>query len=134
MPEAAHESPIDALIRRHARGRSVRKIEEDFGLRDGSLSHYLKPSQRGRWPSLKVQERFAAALEAPLTEVSKAFAAESGIELDDDLTPTERELILNFRALEEPARSLAFDFLAMAANRAQHTPTSNETITTTASA
>jgi transcriptional regulator with XRE-family HTH domain len=122
MTEPAHDSPLDALIERHSRGRSLREIERDNELSEGALSHFLKPSQRGRWPRLPVLERFAAALNASLPEVSRAFAAELGIDLDDDLTPTERQLIAHFRALDQPVRSLMLDFVALAAERASLDP------------
>lgn len=119
MTEPADEpSPVDALIERYSRGRSIREIERDNNLREGSLSHFLKPSQRGKWQKLAVLERFADALGASLNEVSRAFSVEAGVDLDDDLTPTERSLITHFRALDEPVRSLVFDFLGMAAERA----------------
>ncbi len=115
------DSPLNELIQRYCRGRSVREIERDNGLREGSLSHFLKPSQRGRWPQLAVLERFAAALGAPLTEVSRAFAAESGVDLDDDLTATERQLITHFRALDDSVQAFVLDLVAKAAERA-HEP------------
>lgn len=128
MPEPAEDSPLDALIERHSRGRSIREIERDNDLREGALSHFLKPSQRGRWPQLAVLERFAAALGASLTEVSRAFSAEAGVDLDDDLTPTERQLIAHFRTLDEPVRSLVADFVEMAAERARRSAKSSQSV------
>lgn len=113
-------SRIVALVRRHSGGRSVREIERANALTEGSLSHWLKPSQRGVWPNLAVIERFAAALDVSVTEVSRAFAAESGVDLDrDDLGQDELDLIANYRALSEPVKSLMFDCLALAAEKAR---------------
>ncbi|PKW17782.1 hypothetical protein [Saccharopolyspora spinosa] len=111
-------SRIVALVRRHSGGRSVREIERANGLREGSLAHWLKPSQRGAWPNLAVIERFAAALDVSVTDVSRAFAAERGIDLNHNLNQEELDLLANYRALSEPVKSLMFDCIAMAAERA----------------
>ncbi|MGI8310701.1 hypothetical protein [Saccharopolyspora hattusasensis] len=113
------DSRIVALVRRHAGDRSVREIERANGLREGSLQHFLKPSQRGKWPHLSVVERFAKALGLSVTEVSRAFAADSGIDLEPDgLNQDELDLVASYRALSEPAKSVMRDCLALLAKQA----------------
>ena len=108
-PEDPSPSHVDALIVKYARGRSDKEIERQAGLNQGALGSHLKPSQRGRFPRLQVQQRFATALGAPLREVSNAFAADCHQELleTEPLPPDCQELVDIYLALEPSRRALA---------------------------
>lgn len=108
-PEVQPQSHLDALIVKYARGRAIKEIERQNDLQEGALGSHLKPSQRGRFPRLHVQQRFAAALGAPLKEVSNAFAADSqmGLLQTDPLPPHAKALIDDYLALDDSRRALA---------------------------
>lgn len=93
---------VAALIRGYCAPRTVSEVERDAGLKPGALGNYVKPSTApARIPLLPVIERIADALGAPLTEVSRAFAADFELPVydDDPLTQDEYEVLANFRQL-----------------------------------
>jgi len=102
------EYALDALIARKKPGVSIRQIERDAGLTEGALAHHLKTAQRGAIPRLKTMERFAEAIGADFTEVSKAFAADSFVAPDSSsvLTKDEREVLELYRQLSEAHKGL----------------------------
>ncbi len=106
---AEPQSHIDALIAKYANGRSIKEMERQHGLPEGALGNHLKPSQRGRFPRLPIQERFADALGAPLREVSNAFAADSkvGILEADPLPPHAKRLVDDYVELDDSHQALA---------------------------
>lgn len=111
-----YQQPLDALVARYANGRSVREIERQNGLAEGALSNFFKLDKRGKIPRLHIMERFASALGASITEVSRAFAAESGVGLDD-LSDDERDLIERYRTLPKPTQELMLTFVTLAAQQ-----------------
>jgi transcriptional regulator with XRE-family HTH domain len=120
MPEPAGQSQVDALIQRYLNGRTVAEFERDRGLREGAIAHYLKPSQRGRFPRLSVLERIANDLGAELYEVSTAFASDAGLGLDQDpLSPRARRLAEKYEQLDEQRQALVDGIVDLIA-RQQH--------------
>lgn len=110
VPENKRRSALDALIADKCPGMTVRDIERRAGLKEGNLGHYLKTPQRGEIPRLRVMERFAHALNTSITEVSRAFAADSRLALDDGpapMTGEEIELLALFRRLDDTHRPMA---------------------------
>lgn len=92
---------LERLIRRVAPDRSVRSLTEEAGVPDHTLAYWLRPSTRvDRMPSMPQLRRIAACLPgADVVDVSRAFAEEIGLKLNDDLTDTEHELLRLFRQL-----------------------------------
>ncbi|MBP2325358.1 transcriptional regulator with XRE-family HTH domain [Kibdelosporangium banguiense] len=105
MKSGSHANPkshVRALV--DSDPRSVKQIERDAGLREGTIAYYLKPSSPDtkRPPSLDVVERFAAALGVDVLVVSRAFIRDAGLPSDgEEITPGERQLIQRYRALTE---------------------------------
>ncbi|MCS7484684.1 hypothetical protein ACFFQW_49165 [Umezawaea endophytica] len=116
MARSAHEAndgkpreyALDVLIARKKPGVSIRQIERDAGLPPGSLAHHLKTAKRGAIPRLATMQRFAAAIGADFTEVTKAFAADSFVAPDSSsvLTKDEREVLDLYRQLSEAHKGL----------------------------
>ncbi|WNV82242.1 hypothetical protein [Umezawaea sp. Da 62-37] len=116
MARSAHEAidgepreyALDTLIARKKPGVSIRQIERDAGLPAGSLAHHLKTAQRGAIPRITTMQRFADAIGADFTEVSKAFAADSFVAPDSSsvITKDEREILDLYRQLSEVHKGL----------------------------
>ena len=107
-----HESTshVDALIARYAQGRSIAELERTNDLPPGALSQSLRPSSRGRFPRFETQKRFADVLDAPLEEVSRAFAADAdGSQLPLGASEWERELLAICRDLDDTMRAMVLD-------------------------
>jgi transcriptional regulator with XRE-family HTH domain len=117
VTDATGDSHVDALIRRYARGRSIKEIERGNGLPEGALSRTLRPSQRGRIPRLHIQERFAQALGAPLYEVSIAFNADNGVSLENPLPPQAQALLNDYLTLDDQRRALIEGIVRLAAEQ-----------------
>ncbi|OXM63119.1 hypothetical protein [Amycolatopsis vastitatis] len=101
---------VAALIRGYAAPRTVAEVERDAGLKPGSLANYVKPSTApARMPLAPVMERIADALGAPVTEVSRAFAADFELPVYDGepLPEDETELLAQYRMLPPNLRRFA---------------------------
>lgn len=119
--------PVDTLIARYAKGRSVRELERANGLPEGSLSNSLKPSNRGKIPKLHVMQRFAEVLETSLDEVSIAFGKEAGVALVA-LANDEIELVETYRLLPQSTKNLMRGCVALAAVQHQEAQAEGTTI------
>lgn len=102
------ESAVNALIARKQPGRSIRRIEREAGLTEGTLAHHLKSHRRGRMPHPRTMQRFADAIGAHVTEVAKAFAIDSNLAADTSalLTNDEQELMDLYRRLPDQQQGL----------------------------
>ncbi|MBP2479125.1 transcriptional regulator with XRE-family HTH domain [Crossiella equi] len=122
---SADQSPVDALRIRYTRseqhpnGKPVREIERDRGLTEGALANARKRARAGKVPTLVAMERWAAALGAPLDEVSRAFALECGVDLAAELSAEEDQLVADYRALPEGEQRMIRDLARLAADRAR---------------
>lgn len=96
----AERSHVELLVARYANGRSVKEIERQNGLAVGSLGNFLRPSRGKGLPQLRVMQRFAAALNAPMSEVSEAFVRDAGLG-GFDYTEDEQDLIRRYRKLSD---------------------------------
>jgi hypothetical protein len=107
---------VAALVEKYAGGRSVRQIEADNGLKQGSLSHYVNPNHEATTLRLDVLQRFERALGAPLEEVSAAFARDYEIPLSSgpQLEPDEAELLDDYRAIPAASRPFLRKMVALA--------------------
>jgi hypothetical protein len=94
---------VAQLVHAYKPGFRIAALERMAGLDPGALKQHLKPSTaRKRMPPHEVIERFAKAIGAPLWEVSRAFAADRGIPLDQPPPdPLELELVVAFRTLPD---------------------------------
>ncbi|MEV6448480.1 hypothetical protein [Amycolatopsis sp. NPDC051716] len=104
-----------ALIRGYSTPRTVAEVERDAGMKPGALANYVKPSTApARMPLAPVMERIADALGAPLTEVSRAFAADFELPVYDEepLLEGEYELLANYRMLPPNLQRFARKTLA----------------------
>lgn len=94
----AEPSNVELLVAKYANGRSVKEIERQNELTAGALANFLKPSRGKGLPQLRVMQRFAAALDASMAEVSTAFVKDAGLG-EFDYTDREVDLIKRFRKL-----------------------------------
>lgn len=112
---------VAALIERQARGRSVRRMELDAGIRVGALGQWVKPSTQntGRMPAVAHLRELARALDVSVREIADAFALDIELPLGDPiLSVDEQRLVDALRTLNRRDRSLAADFVQMLAARA----------------
>jgi hypothetical protein len=106
-PPQGYKSHVDRLVKRYSGGTSVRQLERDHGLSEGSLSNHISPAKRdgaGGEPKvakIAIMERFQEVLGAPFEEVSRAFILDAGLTIGpvDVPTPEEAELLDSYRAL-----------------------------------
>lgn len=111
-------SHVAALVNRYANGRSVRQIEADNNLSQGSLAHFLSPTHEATTLRLNVLQRFADALNAPLEEVSAAFARDYEIPLPGPhLEPDELALLDDYRAVPAEFRPALRSMIAAARSK-----------------
>lgn len=98
---------VGQLLRRYGKGRSVRQIERDNDLSNGSLSRFANPDWDGNEMQLRVLHRFVDALGAPIEEVSAAFARDIEIPLEGrKLSREEEELLDDFAAVPPAYRAV----------------------------
>lgn len=92
---------LRALIGRAAPGRSVRSLTNAAGIPHNRLAYWLRPgTDPDAMPSMTAMRDIATALHCELAEVARAFAADIGLDLSEDLlTPDERALLADYRAL-----------------------------------
>ncbi|MEO6082547.1 MAG: hypothetical protein ABIQ18_05505 [Umezawaea sp.] len=111
-PTSAVDALIaDALAEMGTPKLSIRELERRSEMNEGWLSVPLKPSNRGRWPSLVTIQRFSQALGRDVTTVSRAFAADS-IGEPDSLTLRQRRMVDLLARLPEPYQDAALHQVA----------------------
>lgn len=96
----AEPSNVELLVAKYANGRSVKEIERQNGLAVGALGNVLRPSRGKTLPQLRVMQRFAEALNAPMSEVSTAFVKDAGLG-EFNYTDSEVDLIKRYRNLSD---------------------------------
>lgn len=112
---------VARLINAYKPGFRIAALERMAGLTPGALKQHLKPSTaRKRMPPPEVIERFAKAIGAPLWEMSRAFAADRGIPLDQPPPdPLELELVVAFRSLPDCLREATRTMVCALAHSSQ---------------
>ncbi|WP_285641704.1 hypothetical protein [Lentzea sp. NBRC 102530] len=113
-PEAGEPTPgsaVDALIADALKAMgtpdlSIRKLEAQNGMPEGSLSTPLKKANRGKWPTLQTLQRFAQALKLDIHPVSRAFSADA---IGDALTDRQRRCLAMLAQLPESYQDTALE-------------------------
>ncbi|MGH3978432.1 MAG: hypothetical protein ACRDRZ_05460 [Pseudonocardiaceae bacterium] len=93
------------LIARVAPQRSVRQLTEAAGVPQGRLAYWLRPTtvvtRVPPWPTLS---DIAQVIGCEVAQVYHAFAADAGVDIDDDLTDDEHALLRAYRSLDDADR------------------------------